>query len=129
VRRDHDLGQVRDGRLRSADRWNVRHFARATPELNATFALKLHRLSQRLAIEVRDDYVRGDRETVRPDYEGPVRIGLAFSGSAERSLYSAEPTRRGILRSQRGAADNDGSGVLLVRIYSESLLPSAVFGG
>jgi hypothetical protein len=86
---------------------NIRHFARATPEFYAPLALKLHCLSQGFAIVVRYDYVHRDRETVRPDDKSPVRIRLAFSGSAERSLYSTQPTGRDRQRSLRRSAGED----------------------
>jgi hypothetical protein len=87
--------------------WDIRHFARAAPKFYAKLVLKLQRLSQRFAIVVRYDHVHGDRETVGADHKGPVRIRLAFSGGAERPLYSAEPTGRGRQRRLRRSADAD----------------------
>jgi hypothetical protein len=51
----------------------------------------------------------------------------ALYGSGSRFLGS--PNARCARRSQRGAADNDGSGVLLVRTYPQIGLLSAIFGG
>ena len=48
-----------------------------------------------------------DRETIGADHKGPVWIRLAFSGSAERSLYSAEPTGRGRQRWLKRCAGAD----------------------
>jgi hypothetical protein len=73
-------------------RWDIRHFARATPELDAKLALELCCFLQRIVVIASDDGVYCNREPVRTDYKGQVRITLSFLGSVAFSRSAQKPS-------------------------------------
>jgi hypothetical protein len=66
------------GESRRSSRWrNIANLARTAPKLNAKLALEPHCSFNRLTVTI-GRAVYGNRESVRADYIGPIRIRLSI---------------------------------------------------